>query len=395
MYIYCSVICYYYILYGNIFRVKVVICWGENLFRVLLVDDMEISRRQVRRLDLWNGATNFSIAAEAQNGQEALNLLKQEHFDLLITDIKMPKIDGIELLRETAENGLCPCVVLLSDYEDFSFAKQGILHGAFDYLGKPPEHDAMLDMLNRVEQFLIRRKKESELVRSLAEKLEEKIEDAFPSAELELLIEAAKGKHPDTAAAVKRLTGSISALFGNDVIKAGTALKKSMSELISQLKSHFAWMCEFIDCNKYKGIDFVTMDGIQPAFEAFSSAVVNIAEEIGRLEYGNSESQIEYKICRYVLENVDNEISIEGIAKVLYMNRKYISEVFRQKTGELLIDYITRVKMTRAARLLSQGGKKTYEIALQLGYRDTEYFSRLFKKHMGVSPSYYRNMTTL
>jgi two-component system response regulator YesN len=364
------------------------------LFRVLLVDDMEISRRQVRRLDLWNGATNFSIAAEAQNGQEALNLLKQEQFDLIITDIKMPKIDGIELLRETAEKELCPCVVLLSDYEDFSFAKQGILHGAFDYLGKPPEYEAMKDMLNRVEQFLVKKKKEDELVKSLEEKLEEKIEDAFPSAELEHLIEAAKGKQPDITAAANRLTESISALFGDDVIKTSTALKKSMSELISQLRSHFAWMCEFIDCNKYKGFDYVTMGDTQSAFEAFGAAVGEMTGEIGRLEYGNSESQIEYKICRYVLENVDNEISIEGIAKVLYMNRKYISEVFRQRTGELLIDYITRVKMTRAARLLLQSGQKTYEIALQLGYRDTEYFSRLFKKHMGVNPSHYRNMTT-
>lgn len=364
------------------------------MFRVLLVDDMEISRRQVKRLNLWNGVTNFSIEAEAQNGQEALSLLKHENFDLLITDIKMPKVDGIELLRETAEKGLCPCVVLLSDYEDFSFAKQGILHGAFDYLGKPPEYDKMLDMLSRVEQFLIKRKKENELVKNLADRLEEKIEDAFPSAELELLIEAAKGKQPDTLAAADRLAGSISAFFGNDIIKAGTALKKSMAELISQLKLHFSWMCMFIDCNKFKGLDYIGMDDVQSALEAFRSAVISMIGEIGRLEYGVAESQIEYKICRFVLENVNNEISIEGIAKALYMNRKYISEVFRQKTGELLIDYITRVKMTRAARLLSQGTHKTYEIALQLGYRDTEYFSRLFKKHMGVNPSEYRNMAT-
>ena len=362
------------------------------MFRVLLVDDMEISRRQVRRLNLWNGETSFSIEAEAQNGQEALNLLKHEHFDLLITDIKMPKIDGIELLREIAGKGLCPCVVLLSDYEDFSFAKQGILHGAFDYLGKPPEYEIMLDMLKRVEQFLIRKQKEDELVKNLAEKLEEKIEEAFPSSELELLIDAVKGKNPDIKAAVNSLTGAISALFGNDIIKAGTALKKSMTELISQLKSYFLWMDMFVDCNKYKTLDYIGMDDVQAAFSIFGVVVESIAQEIGRLEYGNAENQIEYRICRFVLENVDNEISIEKIAKALYMNRKYISEVFRQRTGELLIDYITRVKMTRAARLLTQGVQKTYEIALQLGYRDTEYFSRLFKKHMEVNPSDYRNM---
>jgi len=94
-----------------------------------------------------------------------------------------------------------------------------------------------------------------------------------------------------------------------------------------------------------------------------------------------------------VLENVDNDVSIEGISRAIFMNRKYISEVFRQKTGELLIDYITRVKMARAARLLCESSRKTYEIALQLGYKDTEYFSKLFKKHMGITPSEYRNLT--
>ncbi len=363
------------------------------MFRVLLVDDMEISRRQVKRLNLWNGETNFSIAAEAQNGQEALNILRQGDFDLLITDIKMPKIDGIELLKETAENGLCPCIVLLSDYEDFSYAKQGILHGAFDYLGKPPDYDKVHDMLNRVEQFLVKKKRENELVKSLEKRLEGKIGETFPSTELELLIDEVKEKQPDIMVSLDRLIDSVSAFFGDDIIKIGTALKKSMAELITQSKAHFPWMCAFIDCNKYKGLDFVGMGEIQSALEGFRNAVIALAEDICRLEYGN-EGQMEHRISRYVLENVDNEVSIEGIAQYLYMNRKYISEVFRQRTGELLIDYITRVKMVRAARLLSQGTLKTYEIALQLGYRDTEYFSRLFKKLTGINPSEYRNTTS-
>jgi two-component system response regulator YesN len=366
----------------------------RSLYRVLLVDDMEISRRQVRRLNLWNGETCFSIAAEAQNGHEALNLLKREHFDLLITDIKMPKIDGIELLKEAAEGELCHCIVLLSDYEDFSFAKQGILHGAFDYLGKPPEYDKMFDMLSRVEQFLIKKNKENELVKNLEERLEEKIDDAFPSAELELLIDAIMAKRPDASVAASGLGASITALFENDTIKIGAALKKSMAELISQLNEHFDWLHRFVDCNKYSTLDFIGMEDIQLALESFSAAVGELIHEIGKLEYGNAQGQLEYKICHFVLDNVDNEVSIGRIAEALFMNRKYISEVFRQRTGELLIDYITRVKMARAARLLFQGSLKTYEIALQLGYRDTEYFSRLFKKHKGLSPSEYRNRVT-
>jgi len=361
------------------------------LFKVLLVDDMEISRRQVKRLNLWDGETNFYIAAEAQNGQEALNILRQEEFDLLITDIKMPKIDGIELMKETAENSLCPCVVLLSDYEDFSYARLGIQYGAFDYLGKPPEYNSMLDLLKRVEQHLLKKKREEELVRSLSEKLEEKIEDTFPTAELEQLIEAIKTKQQDIVPDINRLCRAIGALFGDDPIRTATALKRSMSELVSQLKLHYGWMVNFIDSTRYKNIDFLDDEGSGTAQETFADAISELYGSIRRFEYGNTEDQLENRICRYVLENVDAELSIEGISRVLFMNRKYISEVFRQKTGELLIDYITRVKMARAARLLSQSTRKTYEIALQLGYRDTEYFSRLFKKHMGVTPSEYRN----
>ncbi|HEY8349451.1 MAG TPA: response regulator [Clostridia bacterium] len=364
------------------------------MYRVLLVDDMEISRRQVRRLNLWNGETNFCIAAEAQNGQEALNLLRQEKFDLLITDIKMPKINGIELMKETAENSLCPCVVLLSDYEDFEYARLGIQYGAFDYLGKPPEYNSMLDLLKRAEQYLHRKEQEEKLVRSLSEKLEEKIGDTFPSAELEQLIEAVKTKQQDITGDIDRLCNAIEALYGNDPIKTGTALKKSMSELVSNLKTQYTWFVNFIDSNKYRNLDFVAADGSQTAREAFGDAVKELCGSIRSFEYGNSEDQLENRICRYVLDNVDTELSIEGISKVLFMNRKYISEVFRQKTGELLIDYITRIKMARAARLLCQSTRKTYEIALQLGYRDTEYFSRLFKKHMGVTPSEYRNSST-
>lgn len=364
------------------------------MFRVLLVDDMEISRRQVKRLSLWNGETNFIIAAEARNGQEALNLLRQDKFDLLITDIKMPKIDGIELMKETVENGLCPCVVLLSDHEDFSFARLGIQYGAFDYLGKPPEYSSMLDLLKRVEQHLYKKKREEELLRSLSEKLEEKIGDAFPTAELEQLIEAFKTRQQDITADIGRLCAAIEALFGDDPIKTGTAFKKSMSELITQLKLHYPWLTCFIDGNRYKSLDFVTNDGLRTASDAFGDAVMELYEAIRKFEYGTREDQLENRICRYVLENVDTVLSIEGISKVLFMNRKYLSEVFRQKTGELLIDYITRIKMARAARLLCRSTRKTYEIALQLGYRDTEYFSRLFKKHMGVTPSEYRNSST-
>lgn len=361
------------------------------MFKVILADDRDISLRQIKRMKLWNGETDFYIAAEAHNGQDALDILRNEKMDLLITDIKMPKVDGIELLREVSENGLCSCVVLLSDYEDFIYAKQGIQYGAFDYLRKPAEYDDLKNLLERVKQLLLKKRHDSELVRSLEEKLEEKIDDHFPSAELEQLVEVFRLKSADAAIINTRFTDAVFSVFGSDLIKTGTALKRAMAELIQQLRLNYSWLDKFIDTSIYKGIDFTGMGGTGAAISAFCEAVEALFKEISALEYGSSIEQIENRICRHVLEMVDSEVSIEGISKLFYMNRKYLSEAFRQKTGELLIEYITRVKMKRAARILDQSGKKSYEISLLLGYKDTEYFSRTFKKYMGVSPSEYRN----
>ena len=256
-------------------------------------------------------------------------------------------------MKETVENGLCPCVVLLSDHEDFH-SPGSDTNGAFDDLGKPPEYSSMLDLLKRVEQHLYKKKREEELLRSLSEKLEEKIGDAFPTAELEQLIEAFKTRQQDITADIGRLCAAIEALFGDDPIKTGTAFKKSMSELITQLKLHYPWLTCFIDGNRYKSLDFVTNDGLRTASDAFGDAVMELYEAIRKFEYGTREDQLENRICRYVLENVDTVLSIEGISKVLFMNRKYLSEVFRQKTGELLIDYITRIKWPGCAAALPE-----------------------------------------
>ncbi len=361
------------------------------MYKVMLVDDMSICIKQIKRMRLWTGETDFSIAAEASNGYDALEILRNSRIDLLITDIKMPKIDGIELLKEVMEKELCPCVVLLSDYTDFTFAKQGIQYGAFDYLGKPAEYDDMKSMLDRAEQFLQKKSQEIQMIRFLEERLEEKLEDLFPSVELEQLTEALRKKEPDVFKIAERLTDSIISIYENDSVKINMAFNRAMSELIRLVESYYGWIDKFINTTKYKGIDFSAMSDNEAAAAAFRTAVYDIMREIGQLEYGSSLELLENRISRYVLEKVDSEVSIKGIAQFMFLNPKYLSEVFRQRTGELLIEYITRIKMERAVRLLEHSSMKAYEIALLLGYKDTEYFSRLFKKYKGISPIDYRN----
>ena len=73
------------------------------MFKVMIVDDVEVMRRDVKRLKLWGESSGFIIEAEAVDGLDALEQLEKHSIDLVITDIRMPHVDGIELLRQISE----------------------------------------------------------------------------------------------------------------------------------------------------------------------------------------------------------------------------------------------------------------------------------------------------
>lgn len=103
--------------------------------KVLLVDDDTIVRITLRSLLDW-GSYGYEIVADASNGEQALRYLKEHPVDLLITDMKMPIMDGLGLLEELNRLGDVPCTVVLSSYDDFKMVRKSFRMGACDYLLK-------------------------------------------------------------------------------------------------------------------------------------------------------------------------------------------------------------------------------------------------------------------
>ncbi|RLQ90185.1 response regulator [Planomicrobium sp. Y74] len=93
---------------------------------------------------------------------------------------------------------------------------------------------------------------------------------------------------------------------------------------------------------------------------------------------------------QWILENLKENITIEKIASHIYMNPTYFCEFFKSETGETVLDFVTRSRIYKARGLLLGTNLKIYEISEQVGYADTKYFSKLFKKHYGELPSKYR-----
>lgn len=114
------------------------------MYRVLIADDDAIIRRGLRKTIEWE-SHGMEIVGVACDGQEALAMLKELGPHLLLTDIKMPQMSGIELMKEARRLYPDIQVILLTAYEDFEYAKEAIKHRACDYLLKPLAREELLE----------------------------------------------------------------------------------------------------------------------------------------------------------------------------------------------------------------------------------------------------------
>lgn len=119
----------------------------------------------------WNDY-GFELVCVAKDGIDALQKLNQHEIDLIISEINMPKMNGIELLNTVKEYGKDTMVVYLTKKEDFSYAKHGLLLGAYDYLEKPVSIEKLCNLLKNAYEALKKKQLEKEKSRKLREKLE-------------------------------------------------------------------------------------------------------------------------------------------------------------------------------------------------------------------------------
>lgn len=121
-----------------------------QLLRVLLVDDEPFIRKGLAALIDWE-AEGFQITGEASNGKSAMQLLKQNEYDLIISDIKMPEMDGIEFITYVTNNKLSKAkFVILSGYYDFHYAKTAIQCSCCDYILKPIQKEELLTTIRKI-----------------------------------------------------------------------------------------------------------------------------------------------------------------------------------------------------------------------------------------------------
>lgn len=123
------------------------------MYRILIADDEAIIRNGLKRIVKWE-ELGFQIAGEAKNGEAALTFLCNENPDIVLLDIRMPQISGLDLIAKARAAGFTGKVIIISGYSDFNYAQQAIELGVKFYLTKPINKNELEQILQSLHKEL-------------------------------------------------------------------------------------------------------------------------------------------------------------------------------------------------------------------------------------------------
>jgi len=137
------------------------------MLKVILADDEPLIIKGLKKLVDWNGL-GMEVISEAHNGKNLYELTEHLKPDIVITDIQMPHLSGIEYIKKMREQGLDVKVLFISAYEEFSYARDAIAYGASGYLVKPLRRDQLIKELEKVKKIITEEESQSQQESELA-----------------------------------------------------------------------------------------------------------------------------------------------------------------------------------------------------------------------------------
>lgn len=379
--------------------------------KALIVDDEFNVRDVLRHLGQWEqyGITKL---LEASNGKEAKKWIEKEQPELIFTDIKMPGMTGMELIEWLDSISYPGKVIFITGYNDYSYMRKAIQHSSFDYLLKPIEYEAFNHTLKKSVQAWkddfehaevledakkLRRNQLATAIclgdRSDADSLAEFLPE---SAGYELTLLSFYQMHnPDSY--IENLSDELMDRRVGNAFSLQTDLNLC---LVITICDQWLSVEEYISREFDLPVRLVTGEPIESLSQiraAFQTLEKKLEEQnfrsIHRLDEIDAARRME-DIVSYVKTYYMEDLSLEKLSNVFFLSREHISRKFKQETGMTLSKYITELRICQAKSWLQETDKSIYSISTMLGYQDEIYFSKLFKKVVGMTPFEFRKETT-
>lgn len=338
---------------------------------IMIFDDLGGIAEEISGLKLWKSRKDFMLRSIVNVEEEAIKVLEKNIIDVLVIVLNKKDENKIKLMNDIHLKSHSNCIILFSSFKEYSIVRQGFLQGAFDFIVGPITEKKINDLLDRVNEFLIDR------VMNLEFNRECEILMLNITNEIEVLEKICRDIYKSVFNRLKGDTDSI-------VI----ALTKIVEDIYKQIYAEFPWVEKLTQKNRdYFHKEDYNMKTISMEYD-FINIFLTLREIINK--YKPPTNKLISTTYFHVLNNIDKKISLELISKLVYVNKSYLSYIFKQETSKSFVDFLTEVKMDRAKILLMDKKNKIYQVSNQIGYSDSEYFSKVFKNKVGVSPSEYR-----
>jgi two-component system response regulator YesN len=355
---------------------------GYPMYKAFIVDDDRAIRYELKRCGAF-AKNGFCIAGEAADGREAIDKIVSADYDIAFVDMRMPRMNGIQFIQELRSTGSKLCIVIISGSDEFSYTRQAIKLGAFDYLLKPVNEKDLDELLANAGKMLEQKNQNEYLEARTSSQLADSLKQPYSQEDEDKLYKLVT-KEPDSSAAfVQKILDRLLEFYDHDLFKLSVILDSIYRNLIHRIFEEMPWLKNL----QIQGteVHLQQLDSIPLLKDAFLQQIEGLAALVKKLHM-NDTSSIVKLLCEYVISNIDGKITLETAARELNYSSKHLGKAFKDATGESIVDYITGVKMERARMLVMSGKYKNYEISEILGYKNPDYFCRLFKERHGMTP---------
>ena len=413
---------------------------AKMFYTVVVADDEEELREAVCTMIPWQDY-GFQMVGSASNGLDALQMVEQHEPDLLITDIQMPFISGIELARQVREIRPATNIAFLSGYDDFEYAKQAIQYNIISYMLKPLTIEGLGAELRTIHekidaQFALFRQaaQKNDGMDARAAILMPLVLDEYAEPEGEAQARATArecgllrdeedkpcytvmvssllnedGGNCTThafVASVDRLAAkylrSVSFFTSGKVISVLLGNPSDFQEYLHILADEIAQMADRVLGRRcYVGVSRETwnLSGLHGAYREAMEALrqgegaeggVQFISDLSPAVKGGS------LLCKRALDALDQhyadaDLSLVSLSGMLDVSPNHLSACIKKYAGETFINILIRKRMDAARELIATSSLKIQEISQRCGYIDQHYFSYCFKKYCGESPNAMR-----
>lgn len=345
--------------------------------KILLVDDERYAIDGLTTLLNWK-RFDGELIGTASNGIDALSIINSTRPDVIISDIKMRRMDGLELAKEVNNISSDIHMILLSAHSEFTYAQRAIQYNVKDYILKPIDRDKLILLENLLIELNEKRKnKKASYLHTFDSSLRDKIVAAFSKGDKNYFDEFFNSK--EFINSMKADTCNVTGIqLLNYIYNYLSELRVDNTVITTSLKNDIA---RFYDI---------------PTIEEKKNYIISRYNKI--LDTSNHQkcSNID-SIARVAKKYIDNnftssDFNISFLAEELNVSISYLSTTFKHNTGINLITYITEKRLNKSKELLSDLHYSIAEVSQKCGYDDAKYFAKIFKKKMNMTPSEYRNL---